>query len=284
MKKITVIVLFFALLIALSQKNARTDCSKGKELYEQAVSQNKDIALRMKLLEASLEECKDFNAYIELAKAYEAQSQFKEAEKALLDAKNVADGDKAMANVFFRLGTVYEKMNRENEAFFCFRKSYSYHPYPKAGEKIKALELRRMNQGMSSAEIKETLKSFSYTRATFQVEPSLDLYINFEFDKASLDSEGVSQSDELGTALSDLIFKNNSFLIIGHTDKKGEKPYNQNLSEKRAEAVKDYLIRKFSISRDRLQTEGHGEENLLYQGDSEEEHALNRRVEVQLKK
>ncbi len=280
MKKIVIIC--FALVIMVSQ-NLRADCSKGKELYEQAVSQDKNIPLRIKLLEESLKECKDFNAYMELAKAYEAQSLMKEAEDSLLDAKNVADGNKAMANIFFRLGTVYEKMDKENEAYFCFRKSYDYHPYSKVKEKIKALDIRRMNQGMTSSEIKEALKSFSSTKALFQVEPSLDLYINFEYDKFELSSKGISQSNELGNALSDPVFKSRSFVIIGHTDKKGEPDYNRILSEKRAGAVKDFMIQIFSISPDRLKTEGRGEDKLLYKGDSEEEHALNRRVEVQLK-
>jgi outer membrane protein OmpA-like peptidoglycan-associated protein len=73
-----------------------------------------------------------------------------------------------------------------------------------------------------------------------------------------------------------------SFLLVGHTDKRGSMAYNQVLSEKRAKSVKTALERQFPSLVGRLKTEGRGETELLYDGDSESDHMLNRRVKVTL--
>ena len=46
--------------------------------------------------------------------------------------------------------------------------------------------------------------------------------------------------------------------IEGHTDKKGTAAYNMELSKRRAEAVKDYLVRAMGVPADRLETVGKG--------------------------
>jgi OOP family OmpA-OmpF porin len=84
----------------------------------------------------------------------------------------------------------------------------------------------------------------------------------------------------LGRALADPAMHQWSFLLVGHTDKRGTMTYNQALSENRAATVKLELQRRFPSLAGRLQTSGRGETELLYDGDSEEDHMLNRRVEV----
>ncbi len=86
--------------------------------------------------------------------------------------------------------------------------------------------------------------------------------------------------ERLGKALADPVFAGKIFILIGHTDKRGTEPYNLRLSEQRAEMVKQFLARLCNISANRLQTRGRGETALLYPGDGEAEHTLNRRVEV----
>jgi len=85
------------------------------------------------------------------------------------------------------------------------------------------------------------------------------------------------------------ILKNNRNLrieVYGHTDSRGSEPYNSNLSFKRAEAVKNYLV-KNGISPGRITIYGNGETMLLNNCNdlvecTEEEHAINRRVEFKL--
>lgn len=65
--------------------------------------------------------------------------------------------------------------------------------------------------------------------------------------------------------------------IQGHTDDRGPESYNQMLSEKRALAVRDYLI-KNNIDSDRLKAKGFGESKPLFSNDTEEGRQKNRRV------
>lgn len=78
----------------------------------------------------------------------------------------------------------------------------------------------------------------------------------FAFDQSALKPEGKALLDDfarhLGGAQYDAIF------VAGHTDRFGSNEYNQKLSERRASAVKDYLVSN-SISADRIRTEGRGE-------------------------
>jgi outer membrane protein OmpA-like peptidoglycan-associated protein len=67
------------------------------------------------------------------------------------------------------------------------------------------------------------------------------------------------------------------FLIVGHTDAKGNREYNLKLSQQRADAIREALINPFGISPARIEAVGLGEEQLLNR--SKPESAENRRVQ-----
>lgn len=80
------------------------------------------------------------------------------------------------------------------------------------------------------------------------------------------------------------LLENNENLVIkinGHTDNVGSIEENQVLSEKRANAVKTYLISK-GISQNRLQTQGYGKSKPITNNESEEARRRNRRVEFEI--
>lgn len=77
----------------------------------------------------------------------------------------------------------------------------------------------------------------------------------FDFDKAVLRPEGKAKLDELVGKVKDI--KLEVIIAVGHTDRIGSDKYNQKLSEKRASAVKDYLVGK-GIEPNRVYTEGKG--------------------------
>ena len=70
--------------------------------------------------------------------------------------------------------------------------------------------------------------------------------------------------------------------IIGHTDSKGSKEYNQRLSESRAKSVANYL-EKHAVTPQRVLADGMGEEHPVASNETREGRAQNRRVEIKLK-
>ena len=78
----------------------------------------------------------------------------------------------------------------------------------------------------------------------------------FDFDKATLRPEGKAKLDEIVSQLGK--YNVEVILAVGHTDRIGSDAYNQKLSERRADAVKKYLISK-GVPANRVYTEGKGE-------------------------
>ena len=109
-----------------------------------------------------------------------------------------------------------------------------------------------------------------------------DLRINFASGKATINPSAKAQLDELGRALQFPQLSSLTFIIAGHTDAAGSVESNQRLSERRAQAVVDYLVESYSIGPDRLQAEGWGESHLLDPGKPTS--GTNRRVEVRAQK
>jgi outer membrane protein OmpA-like peptidoglycan-associated protein len=102
-------------------------------------------------------------------------------------------------------------------------------------------------------------------------------YLKFEFDKADLRPE----DKELLSRIAGILMTSHDYTISvnGHTDDVGTDAYNQKLSERRAQAVRDYL-EKAGLSADILSVEGHGKSRPLVAGNTEAARAKNRRVEL----
>ena len=108
--------------------------------------------------------------------------------------------------------------------------------------------------------------------------PSIDLYIPFEYNSDKLTTEAMLTLKRLGAALKDTRLSSYRFKIAGHTDAKGSAEYNQKLSERRAEAVRSYLVFQYDLEPDRIEAAGFGKTQLL--DPSKPEDGLNRRVQV----
>jgi OOP family OmpA-OmpF porin len=105
--------------------------------------------------------------------------------------------------------------------------------------------------------------------------------IAFASGKADIEPSSYPDLDRVGEVLND--WPEAEVEIGGHTDSQGAAAFNQQLSEKRAEAVKDYLTKKFSkIRRKNLLPRGYGESKPVASNDTPEGRAQNRRVEFTL--
>jgi OmpA-OmpF porin, OOP family len=78
------------------------------------------------------------------------------------------------------------------------------------------------------------------------------------------------------------IYRTHQVLIVGHTDASREAAYNQMLSKRRADLVKQFLVDNFDIDAARLATEGKGEEAPIASNGTHAGREANRRVEVLL--
>ncbi len=100
--------------------------------------------------------------------------------------------------------------------------------------------------------------------------------VYFDFDKYDLSNQSIKSLDKF---IENNINLNDNYLIIGHTDTKGSKSYNMNLSLERAKLVKKILIKnKIDISK--IKIEGKGEESLAIITPDNTKHPANRRVEI----
>ena len=108
--------------------------------------------------------------------------------------------------------------------------------------------------------------------------PKIDLDINFDFDSAALTPRTEPQLHSLGKALTSDELAGSVIMLGGHTDGKGSDAYNHDLSERRAQAVKRFLIETYHIPAANLLSAGYGKEG--YKNPADPFAAENRRVEV----
>jgi outer membrane protein OmpA-like peptidoglycan-associated protein len=102
-------------------------------------------------------------------------------------------------------------------------------------------------------------------------------HLKFDFDKADIRPEDREMLSRIAGIL--LTSHDYSISVNGHTDDVGTEEYNQKLSQRRAEAVRDYLV-KAGLPAEIFTVKGYGKTHPLVPGSSEEARAKNRRVEL----
>jgi outer membrane protein OmpA-like peptidoglycan-associated protein len=109
-------------------------------------------------------------------------------------------------------------------------------------------------------------------------KPNIDLEITFDYNSADISAKSLPSVQALGKALTNPDLKGSTFLVAGHTDAAGGESFNQDLSERRADSIKRYLVSKFGIAGPDLVTVGYGKTKLKDPNDPMAE--VNRRVQV----
>jgi outer membrane protein OmpA-like peptidoglycan-associated protein len=129
----------------------------------------------------------------------------------------------------------------------------------------------RSTRSLSSAEREEIA-------TIVKDKPKIDLEINFDYNSAQINAKSLASVQALGRALTNADLKGSTFVVAGHTDAAGGEAFNQDLSERRAEAIKRYLIDKYGINGSDLVTVGYGKSKLKDPNQPLAE--ANRRVQV----
>jgi outer membrane protein OmpA-like peptidoglycan-associated protein len=106
---------------------------------------------------------------------------------------------------------------------------------------------------------------------------TIDLRVPFELNSSRLQPTAIEQLRQLQSALQSAALHNSRFMIAGHTDGTGNAAHNRELSMRRAEAVKQFLVTS-GIGAARLDTAGFGAAQLLTP--NQPANPANRRVEI----
>lgn len=109
-------------------------------------------------------------------------------------------------------------------------------------------------------------------------KPKIDLEINFDYNSDRISAKSLPSVQALGRALANPDLKGSTFILAGYTDAAGGDAYNQELSERRADSIKRYLVEKASIPAADLVTVGYGKTKLKDPANPLAE--VNRRVQV----
>lgn len=136
----------------------------------------------------------------------------------------------------------------------------------------KDLDQQLDKKPLSPAEMQASLRSMR----DLGVEPTVDYRVLFEFNSEQPTEAGMQQLQQIASSLQ---ADSGTIRVVGHTDVRGKKTYNQQLSERRALRIMALLISANPALQGHLQALGKGMTQPKYPGNTEEDHQLNRRVE-----
>ncbi len=108
--------------------------------------------------------------------------------------------------------------------------------------------------------------------------PQFTVEILFDFDSAAIRPESFRTVGLLADALHHPFLLGYKILVVGHTDAKGDRKYNLELSQKRADAIRDALVTTFRVAPNRVVALGLGEEQL--RDPAHPDSGVNRRVQL----
>ncbi|MEP6645835.1 MAG: OmpA family protein [Saprospiraceae bacterium] len=128
-----------------------------------------------------------------------------------------------------------------------------------------------------AAKIQADLKGAKVERVGEGILITFDSGFLFDTDSYALKSDTKDNLKELAPIL--LKYDDTDLKILGHTDNTGPDDYNKTLSDKRANAVDNFLVTQ-GVGGNRMTTTGYGESDPLATNDTPEGQQLNRRVEV----
>ena len=271
-------------LIASGNLSLAMNCRLGADYYYRAKTET-DPQNVIDWLNRSVQICPNYNAWYMLGLIYSQQGQLDPAIAAFSRARVQAVSAKTEALALARQGELLALAGQLPRAVRTLELAKRFHPEPTPDwleASLKNTRIQSYHAVIPAADIAYIFQTGTQTSmdGRFVVRPAVNIPVHFDFDQAKLNPAGNRQVLELGRALTRMLKNRWSFLLVGHTDKRGSRTYNQTLSEKRAATVKLELERKFPSLTGRLKTRGRGESELLYNGDTEIDHQLNRRVKV----
>lgn len=292
------LMLLLSAQTAVAETCSEAQRSEGERYYQLAMKAGagQDFPKAIEWLQRSVNACDSYQSRHLMGVAYQRQRALPSALDAFSKAADLAPDSDSLAISVARYGQVLALNGQRYEALTMLERAMELHSEPPAWirEQAKEIDLNIVDQPIERESIKRSLSNqqfglLSSARLTQlrgedlpPLEARLRLPINFEFDSVELDELTRANLTQLGAVLSEEEYGDRSFLLIGHTDVRGERGYNDELSKARAKAIREALEREYPQLQGRLTIRGAGERDPKYPGSalSEEEHRLNRRLEV----
>jgi len=231
-------------------------CQEAIRLYNEATGVKDLIEKEHLFTHALASGCSDkkivAKIHNNLADTYEKQDRI---EKAIAEYHKANKADPLLSTPYLSLGDIYTKLKKPRDADRFYEKGFLVRNYKSTNDIVESLSPKR----------------------AIRVKPKMTLY--FGFDQTRLSKEAERQLGALGRALKDGELLSYRFCLEGHTCSSGTRKYNQALSERRAKAVRDWIV-AHGISEDRLMIMGFGEDRPVADNSREEGRRYNRRVKV----
>ncbi len=186
--------------------------------------------------------------------------------------KHISPGDK----IFFiskKTGKVYSEISDKNGKFQI--------KLPNGSEY--QIKIKSFDQEMNYTAVNIVKADYDMNfdiNISYELPKTITLKdVHFDTNKATLKASSFKSLNELAEFM--LLKKSLKIELAGHTDSDGDAEKNMILSQKRAETVRNYLIRK-GVPANRLTAKGYGETQPVADNSTEEGKRLNRRTEVRI--
>ena len=159
---------------------------------------------------------------------------------------------------------------------------YDIAPVPEPVKKPAVTQTEKplvMPAAQKKAEPAETKKpEISYKKLKVEKELRIELNAEFDLDKAIIKPEYVARLKEIADFMKK--YRDTTVEIDGYTCNLGTAAYNMKLSQRRAESIKNYLVEKLGVERDRIAVKAYGETRPIADNSTEEGRKKNRRAEA----
>ena len=262
---------------------AEDGCEQARVDYERAVQQT-DARQALALLDGVIARCPNFNAWFVKGNAHRLLEQWDEALASYRQAHDAA-GEPELAFVAQAYGALMQhRLGRTCEAARIFQVlgAGADAPLPaRVREPYEAFE-RSLAESPMDAEAMACALRVTPDHRAIGVCPRLNMRTPFAYDRADIDMANRSRVEALANALHRVHDGTYRYRLVGHTDSRGSTAYNQELSERRAQSVRAFILERQRGLQGSLEARGEGESRLLTPDDTEQGHALNRRVEVRV--
>lgn len=283
MNTLTKVIASSVLVFSLPSLASAKDCSESQKLFEQGLEAGK-LGLWTKAtntIKQSIDICQKFDNWYLLGQAQYFSQEYPAAESAYIEARKFAKSEDQIALAIARYSEVRNKQGLHSEASNLIHDARGLHSNPPKWMTALALTIdEKLNgQKVSSANLTRALTELP-PKSFHKYQPKYSLRLNFKFNSDELVHPEAFDPNVVVQALSSPELEGKTFSLIGHSDVRGGEGYNESLSVKRATAIRTAVSQISPELATRINVEGKGEASPLYKGDSEQEHMLNRRVEI----